>query len=90
VQIVDLGFPKHEEALGISLTLFFRYQRLQGVDSIAMTFAGDPILIEALRRNGYLVRSKENKILIYVPTENGDTGRIKSGDWYHTSADNNI
>jgi hypothetical protein len=90
VQIVDIGFPGDEEALGILLSSFSRYQRSQGADSIALTLAGNPTLIEALRRNGYLVRSKEKKILIYVSTENEDTGGIKSGGWYLTSADNDI
>lgn len=91
VQIVDFSFDCNDKSLDILFTAFSNYQIKQGAESIGLSIAGSQKLINQLKKNGYLIRFKDLKFIIYVSSRYIETiSEIKSGNWYLTLGDNDV
>lgn len=89
--IVDFSFDNIEKSLDILFSSFSRYEKTQGVESITLSVVGSQKLIDQLKKNGYMLRSKETKVLIYAPSVCKEwISEMKSGIWYLTSGDNDV
>jgi hypothetical protein len=91
VTIADIGFDGTDKSFTELLSAFSLYQRAQGVESISLSIAGHPKLINLLQNMGYSLRSRKKKILIYAPPKlKTILESIKTGRWFLTVADNDI
>lgn len=70
---------------------FHRFLKKEGIDSISIDFAGDNVLMEKLIKNGFSVRAKELKTILYLPKDKKDElSDIMKGHWYLSAADNDV
>jgi hypothetical protein len=91
VKIADIGFDGTDKSLTELLSSFSLHQRAQGVESISLSIAGDPKLINLLQNMGYSLRSRNRKVLIYSSAKfKTILESIKTGRWFLTVADNDI
>lgn len=91
IKIVDIGFSPDDNWLEVLLSSLHQHRDLDDVEAITFDFAGDLRFIERLRKNGFSVRCKELKTIIYTPKAwQGIVEEICHGSWYLTSADNDI
>jgi predicted N-acetyltransferase YhbS len=91
IYVADLGFDGTEKSFTELISSFSLYQRGQGAESVSLSIASQPELINLLRHMGYSIRSKERKFLIYVPAElKAILKSIKNGPLFLTSADNDV
>jgi hypothetical protein len=91
VKIADIGFDGTQKSFTALLSSFSLHQRAQGVESISLSIAGHPKLINLLEHMGYSLRSRKRKVLIYAPAKFKTVLKsIKTGQWFLTSADNDI
>lgn len=86
-QIADF-FAPDKKTFSRLFSSFTAYQKAMGTESIAVSFAGDGSLVECLQKQGYSLRARTQKLLIYTSGKNGLTDKVKNGRWYLTSADN--
>jgi hypothetical protein len=90
-QISDIGFLNDNKILDVLLNIFFRYQRQQGIESIAMSIGADPVLINQINKNGFSIRNRRGKIVIYISSKSSlSLQDVKKGNWYITSGDNDV
>ena len=91
VKIADIGFDGTDRSFTELLSSFSLHQRAQGVESISLSIAGHPKLINLLEHMGYSLRSRKRKVLIYAPAKLKTVLKsIKSARWLLTVADNDI
>jgi GNAT superfamily N-acetyltransferase len=90
-QIVDLAYSGHSQHLRILLCLFTQYHHSIGSDALTMTICGHELFSKTIKRSGFSVRNKENKVIYYSIREKLDlVGSHKKHVWYLTDADNDI
>ena len=90
-QIVDLAYGGNGQHLRTLLCLFTQYQRSIGAEALTITTCGHDLFLETIKRLGFSIRSKENKVIYYSNQENVDlAGSNKKHVWYLTDADNDI
>jgi hypothetical protein len=92
VSILDMGTSGNEQGeFDCLISSFHRYHKAKNNESITTQFAGDSSFMQRLLKNGFSVRSKELKTILYLPTAKRELlGSILSGNWYLTAGDNDI
>jgi hypothetical protein len=90
--VVDMAMasPDYSEADAL-FSSFHRFLKKEGIESVSTDFAGDNALMEKLIKNGFSVRSKDLKTILYLPKAKKDElPDIMTGHWYLSAADNDI
>jgi len=73
------------------LSEYLLYQRKGGIDSVTIYCLGPQALVNKLKKLGFSVRGKKNKILIYAPTGSECLPYVFDvGMWYLFSGDNDV
>lgn len=91
IQISDMGFDGDLKTLRYLFCVFSRLQMKQGNISIVMPVVGHSSLIGSLKRAGFSKRGAINNVFVYSSIEKFDLlGLQEVGNWYMTSADNDI
>lgn len=89
--ISDLAFDMNDNSLTNLLSNFSITIQLKGCSAISVTFSGNPSLINIFRKNGYFLRTSNNRVIIYSSLDDkGFLNTIRAGQWYLTPADNDI
>jgi hypothetical protein len=75
----------------VLIFLFSRNQRMNGADSISISFAGNHTMLSGFKNRGFYFRGVISKVVAYA-SFGGDNfiKNINGGEWYMTSADNDI
>jgi hypothetical protein len=82
---------REEMHLSALLFLFGRYQRRQGSCSITIALASSQYNISFFKKCGFSIRRNLGKVLIYSSFEKETFVHFcQKGDWYLTSADNDV
>ncbi len=89
--IVDLLSLDLQATLSALLSGFITFQRKEGIDSISISFTGNRYFLKKLKRYGFFLRSKEGRVIIYLPPDSPHLSfLLDKKNWYLLPGDNDI
>lgn len=91
VYIDDLLAIDMEARLDLLLSEFLRFQKRKGIQFVSISFMGSQIFVEKLQKFGFSIRSEDDKVIIYVPSDSEYSPYLlEKENWYLMHGDNDV